>query len=135
MPCGVVTNAPRPNAELMLAGLGLAGRFPVLVIGDELASGKPHPLPYLTGLRTPRRDCRHDVRVRGLAVRHPLGGRGGLLHLWNAHRAGDEALRAAGASAVIADFTEAHLLAALDAALAGDMPAKRRRGGREREQW
>lgn len=50
IPMGVVTNAPRPNAILMLEGLGIADRFDVLVIGDELAQGKPHPLPYLTGL-------------------------------------------------------------------------------------
>lgn len=50
IPCGVVTNAPRDNAELVLASLGIADRFQTLVIGDELAHAKPHPLPYLTGL-------------------------------------------------------------------------------------
>ena len=48
--CAVVTNAPRANAETVLAALGLAGRFETLVIGPELARGKPDPLPYLTGL-------------------------------------------------------------------------------------
>lgn len=48
--CAVVTNAPRANADVMLAGLGLAARFPVVVIGDELPHGKPHPLPYRLGL-------------------------------------------------------------------------------------
>ena len=47
----VVTNAPRDNAELMLRGLGWLERFPTLVIGPELARGKPDPLPYLTGLQ------------------------------------------------------------------------------------
>jgi HAD superfamily hydrolase (TIGR01509 family) len=51
VPMVAVTNAPRLNAEMLLAGLGIAGRFKVLVIGDELAQGKPHPLPYLEGLR------------------------------------------------------------------------------------
>jgi beta-phosphoglucomutase-like phosphatase (HAD superfamily) len=46
-----VTNAPRLNAEMLLSGLGIADRFKVLVIGDELAQGKPHPMPYLEGLR------------------------------------------------------------------------------------
>jgi beta-phosphoglucomutase-like phosphatase (HAD superfamily) len=46
-----VTNAPRLNAEMLLSGLGIADRFKVLVIGDELAHGKPHPMPYLEGLR------------------------------------------------------------------------------------
>lgn len=48
--CGVVTNAPRANAELVLNALGIAARFQAVVIGDELAQAKPHPLPYLTGL-------------------------------------------------------------------------------------
>ncbi len=46
----VVTNAPRPNALLVLDALGLADRFAVVVIADELEHSKPHPLPYLTAL-------------------------------------------------------------------------------------
>ena len=46
----VVTNAMRPNADAMLAALGLAKRFDALVIGVELARGKPDPLPYTTAL-------------------------------------------------------------------------------------
>lgn len=49
LPMACVTNAPRPNAELLLCGLGITHRFRHIVIGDELAHGKPHPLPYLTG--------------------------------------------------------------------------------------
>ncbi|SDT61447.1 HAD family hydrolase [Bradyrhizobium canariense] len=51
IPMVAVTNAPRLNAEMLLSGLGIVHRFKVLVIGDELAHGKPHPLPYLEGLR------------------------------------------------------------------------------------
>ena len=46
----LVTNAPRANAVHMLEVLGLAGRFPVQVLGEELPRAKPHPLPYLTAL-------------------------------------------------------------------------------------
>ncbi len=46
-----VTNAPRLNAEMVLSRLGIRHRFKALVIGDELAHGKPHPLPYLEGMR------------------------------------------------------------------------------------
>jgi HAD superfamily hydrolase (TIGR01509 family) len=46
-----VTNAPRLNAEMLLSGLGITHRFKAVVIGDELAHGKPHPMPYLEGLR------------------------------------------------------------------------------------
>ena len=51
VPMVAVTNAPRLNAEMLLAGLGIADRFKAIVIGDELAHGKPHPMPYLEGLR------------------------------------------------------------------------------------
>jgi HAD superfamily hydrolase (TIGR01509 family) len=51
VPMVAVTNAPRLNAEMLLSGLGIVERFKVLVIGDELAQGKPHPMPYLEGLR------------------------------------------------------------------------------------
>jgi HAD superfamily hydrolase (TIGR01509 family) len=46
----VVTNAPRANAEIVLAAIGLDARLPIRVIGAELTRSKPDPLPYLTGL-------------------------------------------------------------------------------------
>ncbi len=51
LPVAAVTNAPRANADLILDGLGIRHRFRAVVIGGELAHGKPHPLPYLEGLR------------------------------------------------------------------------------------
>jgi phosphoglycolate phosphatase len=36
---------------MLLSGLGIVHRFKALVIGDELPHGKPHPMPYLEGLR------------------------------------------------------------------------------------
>ena len=51
IPMVAVTNAPRLNAEMLLAGLGITHRFKAIVIGDELQHGKPHPMPYLEGLR------------------------------------------------------------------------------------
>lgn len=51
LPMAAVTNAPRANAELILGGLDITHRFGAIVIGEELAHGKPHPLPYLEGLR------------------------------------------------------------------------------------
>jgi len=51
IPMVAVTNAPRLNAEMLLTGLGIMDRFQAVVIGDELAHGKPHPMPYLEGLR------------------------------------------------------------------------------------
>jgi HAD superfamily hydrolase (TIGR01509 family) len=51
IPMVAVTNAPRLNAEMLLAGLGIMHRFKTVVLGDELPHGKPHPMPYLEGLR------------------------------------------------------------------------------------
>lgn len=61
IPCGVVTNAPRANAELVLGALGIAERFQTMVIGEELAQSKPHPLPYLTGLARLGAEAAHSV--------------------------------------------------------------------------
>ncbi|WP_374446316.1 HAD family hydrolase [Stella sp.] len=105
----VVTNAPRTNAELMLGGLGLADRFPVLVIGDEIARGKPDPLPYRTALErlgsTPDHafafeDSRSGVAAAAAAGIETIGVRTGL---------DDQALRTAGAAWTIADFRDAEL--------------------------
>lgn len=51
VPIIAVTNAPRANADLLLESIGVRHRLPRVVIAAELAHGKPHPLPYLEGLR------------------------------------------------------------------------------------
>ncbi|KAL2548000.1 Haloacid dehalogenase-like hydrolase domain-containing protein Sgpp [Forsythia ovata] len=45
-----VTNAPKPNAELMISTLGLTDFFHAVVIGDECEHAKPFPDPYLKAL-------------------------------------------------------------------------------------
>jgi HAD superfamily hydrolase (TIGR01509 family) len=57
----VVTNAPRANAELVLAAIGLAERLPIRVIGGELARSKPDPLPYLTALERTGANAEHSI--------------------------------------------------------------------------
>jgi HAD superfamily hydrolase (TIGR01509 family) len=112
--CAVVTNAPRANAEAMLAAAGLAARLPVLVIGEELPRSKPDPLPYREAMRlvgaTPAgsvafEDSRSGLRAARAAGAHVFGMTTGL--------APDE-LRQAGAHQVIADFTDPALWAHLD---------------------
>jgi HAD superfamily hydrolase (TIGR01509 family) len=46
-----VTNAPRDNATMMLRALHLDAAFEGVVLGEECARAKPHPDPYLEGLR------------------------------------------------------------------------------------
>jgi HAD superfamily hydrolase (TIGR01509 family) len=50
LPSAVVTNAPRANANHVLAALGIADRFRRVIAGGEVARAKPDPLPYLTAL-------------------------------------------------------------------------------------
>ena len=48
--CGVVTNAPRANAMIILEGAGITDYFGAIICAQELPRSKPDPLPYLTGL-------------------------------------------------------------------------------------
>ncbi len=82
----------------------------MLVIGDELDRGKPDPLPYLTGLSRlgsvreralAFEDSRSGVQAASAAGIETIGLRTGL---------DDATLRAAGAAATIADFTDAWFL-------------------------
>ncbi|EFJ43061.1 hypothetical protein VOLCADRAFT_66286 [Volvox carteri f. nagariensis] len=45
-----VTNAPRVNAEMMLAALGIEAMFEHLVLGEECTRAKPYPDPYLVAM-------------------------------------------------------------------------------------
>lgn len=100
----VVTNAPRANAEVMLTATGLAGRFDVLVIGEELARAKPDPLPYLTALQLlgarPEEAVAFEDSSSGVRAASAAG-----VWTFGMLTSLDEArLRAAGADAVIRDF-------------------------------
>jgi beta-phosphoglucomutase len=112
--CAVVTNAPRANAEAMLAAAGLASRLPTLVIGDELARQKPDPLPYREAMRlagaTPSRSVAFEDSGSGLRAARASGA---YVFGMASGLAPDE-LRTAGAHQVIADFTDTALWAYLD---------------------
>jgi HAD superfamily hydrolase (TIGR01509 family) len=114
VPIAVVTNAPRANAEMMLNGLELADRIDALVIGDELARGKPDPLPYLTGLERlgghagralAFEDSLSGIRAASAAGIYTFGMRTALPA---------QTLLDAGASDVIDDFTAPALWRRLD---------------------
>jgi HAD superfamily hydrolase (TIGR01509 family) len=110
VPMVAVTNAPRLNAEMLLSGLGIVERFKVLVIGDELAQGKPHPMPYLEGLRAVGavagtslafEDSRSGVRSASSAGIATIGIRTSLSHA---------DMIAAGAVMTAKDFDDPELL-------------------------
>jgi HAD superfamily hydrolase (TIGR01509 family) len=61
VPMAAVTNAPLPNADLILTSLGVKHRFRTIVIGDDLPRGKPDPMPYLVAGERLGIDCRHCI--------------------------------------------------------------------------
>lgn len=101
----VVTNAPRENAELLLAPLGGEDGFDVVILGDELEHGKPHPLPYLMALSAldveARNACGFEDSINGIRALVAAGvfavgvGSGDYVH----------ALTAAGADRVEGDLS------------------------------
>lgn len=110
----VVTNAPRDNAEAVLEALGLSGRFDTLVIGDECARSKPDPEPYREGLRRLGADATASLAFEDSppGIRAATGAR--LTTIGIRSMLDDSALRAAGAAASIADFTDPALSPFID---------------------
>ncbi len=113
----VVTNAPRPNAEMMLQGLRLGRRIDRLVLGEELPRAKPDPLPYATALQhfsvAPERAVAFEDSLPG--IRSASGAGVATYGIRTGHP--DEALLAAGAVAAIDDFTDAALWQRLESLL------------------
>lgn len=56
-----VTNAPRANAEFLLAALGLETAFDTIVLAEEATAGKPDPAPYKLALE--RLELGPDVAI------------------------------------------------------------------------
>lgn len=109
LPCALVTNAPRANADVLLAALDLSTRFAPIVLGDELPRGKPDPLPYATALE-----------LLGVAADHAVAFEDSRSGLRSAVAAGiatigvgastpEADMLACGARLVARDFTDAAL--------------------------
>ena len=106
IPCGVVTNAPRANADKVLDVLQIRHRFKVLVIGLELSDAKPHPLPYLTGLETLGGEAARSVAFEDSPSGARAAAAAGLGVVGLTTSLDDAALRAAGAVITAPDFTD-----------------------------
>ncbi|AZD09484.1 Beta-phosphoglucomutase [Pseudomonas chlororaphis] len=110
----VVTNAPRANAEHMLAVLGLDDRFDSVLVAEELPRAKPDPLPYLTGL-----ECLGASAETGMAFEDSIPGLtaavgAGVFTVGLATSQSPEALLAAGAHLVVEDFNDRRLWAVIE---------------------
>ena len=114
-----VTNAPRPNALLMLRALGLFDppAFEHVVIGTECARAKPFPDPYLEGMRLlgakdPSRCVAFEDSPTGMAAAVAAGLPAVGVTTSLGFKSPDSLFNA-GASLCVADFADDGLLEAL----------------------
>jgi HAD superfamily hydrolase (TIGR01509 family) len=113
----LVTNAPRINADHMLAALGLADVWDAVVVAEEVGPGKPDPTPYRVALARLGVAASAAVAFEDSAsgVRAAAGAGIFVVGLTTSHSAAE--LSAAGAAVVRAG------LSGLDLAAIGEMLA------------
>lgn len=102
----LVTSAPRENAAYLLGAVGLMGVFDPEVYADELPRGKPDPLPYLRALELLSLNSRQALVFEDSLSGVKSGAGAGIFTVGMATTQSPEALRDAGASLVIGDFTD-----------------------------
>lgn len=111
---GVVTNAPRANAEHMLEALGLQARFEQIVVAEELSRAKPDPLPYLTGLARLNASAKVSLAFEDSIPGLTAAVNAGIFTVGLVTSQRRETLLAAGAHLAIEDFNDPHLWAVID---------------------
>ncbi|MFJ1337382.1 HAD family hydrolase [Pseudomonas caricapapayae] len=107
----VVTNAPRANAVHMLDAMGLGERFEHVLVAEELPRAKPDPLPYLTGLECLQAKAGHALAFEDSVPGVIAASRAGIFTVGLSTSQTPEALLAAGAQLVVADFEDPRLWA------------------------
>ena len=112
--CGVVTNAPRHNADMALSALGLRDYFQDLVIGHELPNPKPHPMPYATGLANLNGDIRRSLAFEDSPTGVTSASKAGLKTIGLTTSFSEAFLQSHGAFIGIEDYTDARLWGLLE---------------------
>ncbi|PSS58323.1 HAD family phosphatase [Pseudomonas sp. BBP2017] len=107
----VVTNAPRSNAVHMLNAMGLGERFKHVLVAEELPRAKPDPLPYLSGLECLQARASHALAFEDSVPGVTAASRAGIFTVGLSTSQTPEALLAAGAQLVVADFEDPRLWA------------------------
>ena len=105
----VVTNAPRANAQHMLAAMGLAERFEHVLVAEELARAKPDPLPYLTGLERLGARADHALAFEDSVPGVTAASRAGILTVGLSTSQAPQVLLEAGAQLVVKNFDDERL--------------------------
>jgi HAD superfamily hydrolase (TIGR01509 family) len=111
----VVTNAPRANAQKVLAALGIEGRLPIVVIGGELVRSKPDPLPYLTALERTSARAEHSLAFEDSLSGVRAAVAAGLAVVGMTTTLASRTLIEAGATFAAGDFTDPRIFALIEA--------------------
>ncbi|KAF7137936.1 hypothetical protein RHSIM_Rhsim07G0039800 [Rhododendron simsii] len=109
-----VTNAPKPNAKLLLSMLCLDDYFKTLVLAEECDRVKPFPDPYLKALVTLGVSNKHTFVFEDSVSGIKAGVGAGMPVVGLATRNPEELLLEAGAIFVIKDFDDPKLWSALE---------------------
>ena len=110
IPYAAVTNAPRENAEMVIDALNARHRFETIVIADELEHPKPHPLPYLTGLKRLKGDPVRTVAFEDSRAGITSASAAGLSVIGLTTSLSAEILIEAGAILGAPDYRDRHVL-------------------------
>jgi len=113
----VVTNAPRANAEKVLAALGIGPRLPIVVIGGELQRSKPDPLPYLTALERTGAVAAHSLAFEDSLSGVRSAAAAGLAVVGMTTTLGSRTLIDAGATFAARDFTDPRIFELIETRL------------------
>ncbi|KAI4315167.1 hypothetical protein L6164_028008 [Bauhinia variegata] len=109
-----VTNAPRPNAELMIKILGLSDFFDAVIIGGECEHAKPYPDPYLKALEVLKASKDHTFVFEDSVSGIKAGVAAGMPVLGITTRNPEHLLREAKPAFLIKDYDDPKLWAALE---------------------
>lgn len=118
--CAVVTNAPRANADLILAALGIRARFGAVVAGDEIEHPKPHPAPYLAAAAAIGGDVARSVAFEDSGSGAASAVAAGLAVVGIASERDENGLKARGAGLLVRDYRDPALMPFLRARLGLD---------------
>ncbi|XP_051119193.1 haloacid dehalogenase-like hydrolase domain-containing protein Sgpp [Andrographis paniculata] len=109
-----VSNAPRPNAELMLSVLGLSDFFHAVILGSECTRAKPAPDPYLKALEVLKVSKEHTCVFEDSVSGIQAGVAAGMPTIGLTTRNPSDLLMQAKPSFLIKDYEDPKLWAALD---------------------
>ena len=110
VPMVAVTNAPRANADQLLDAIGVRQRFRAVVVAEDLQHGKPHPLPYLEGLRLLGAEAANSVAFEDSRTGIASATAAGIATIGMATGLDPQQLVEAGAVMGVPDYRDAGLL-------------------------